>query len=228
MCGRFCQIFSEMKFPFLYNNFAKIQSSDNYNITPGHLVPVLLLSRKSQEIECHKLQWGLVPHWASDESIALQLMNARSETIDKKPSFKEAFIKRRCLIPITGFYEWDTKTKQPYYITSTYTPPVFLAGIWDRWKSPDNRIILSFTIITKAALNNIEHIHHRMPVVISHKHVKKWLSSSTPVHELKELFTDEHNPNLTPKAISQYVNDPQNNDKQCLEDKKEEAFSLVG
>jgi putative SOS response-associated peptidase YedK len=180
MCGRFV-ISSPLD--IIKSSFAiDVTNEDvipNYNVCPTQLIPSILNHNGKNILT--KMHWGLVPSWAIDKSVAVRMINARSETISEKPSFRNAFKKRRCLIPAEGYYEWkgEKGNKQPYYITSTTGVLVAFAGLWERWtdkESPDSSPLVSCTIVTTAAIPLIEHIHTRMPVILAPQYYEAWLN----------------------------------------------------
>jgi putative SOS response-associated peptidase YedK len=126
-----------------------------------------------------KLHWGLVPFWAKDISIGNKLINARAETIASKPSFRNAFKKRRCLIPADGFYEWKGPKGQklPMLITLPESKPFAFAGLWETWNKKDDQdtIYKSCTIITTEASDSVREIHHRMPAILKPEMYESWL-----------------------------------------------------
>ncbi len=131
-------------------------------------------------------RWGLIPYWAKDRSIGNKLINARAETVAEKPSFKNAFRNRRCLVPATGFYEWVKPRRDgnssvstastPFHIGMKNGDPFCFAGLWDKWVSGDGEIIHSFTIITTSPNELVEPIHNRMPVILHHADEQRWIA----------------------------------------------------
>ena len=168
MCGRFA-----LKSPpaELVTRFGLDECADyspRYNIPPGTDIPVIRQSPEGRRV-LYLLRWGLVPHWAKDPSIGVKLNNARGESVAEKPSFKQAFMRRRCLIPADGFYEWKTegKTKQPYYFSLKSGEPMAMAGLWESWKAPDGSVLRTTCVITTRANALMEPIHERMPVIVT-------------------------------------------------------------
>ena len=136
------------------------------------------------------LQWGLVPSWSKDaKENGGGLINARAETLEQKPSFAESFLKRRCLIPADGFYEWkrDGKRKQPFFFQLKDESLFAFAGIWDEWESHDQSII-SCAIITTTPNELLEPIHDRMPVILTAEAYDAWLRDDSDPRELRELL----------------------------------------
>lgn len=156
MCGRFTQLHSWSELHDLYSltdqDFIP-NLQPRYNITPSQDVVAIRQSETGNR-ELVRLRWGLIPSWAKDEKIGYKTINARAETVAEKPSFRAAFRKRRCLIPASGFYEWQAKDKgspkQPYYITGRDGEPLTFAGLWERWEGADQPVESCTIIVTTA------------------------------------------------------------------------------
>lgn len=134
------------------------------------------------------MRWGLVPHWSKDPGIGAKLANARGESVAEKPSFRDAFKRRRCLIPVSGFYEWKTegKIKQPYYFSLESGEQMTVGGIWESWTAPDGTVLRTVCIVTTAANDLMAPIHERMPVIISPEDSQNWLAA--PVEAIGGLL----------------------------------------
>lgn len=178
MCGRFA-----LKAPRseLVGRFALDDCADlkpRFNIPPGTEIAAIRLSPEGRRV-LHLLRWGLVPNWATDPSIGNKLNNARSETVAAKPSFRDAFRRRRCLIPADGFYEWQTKgkLKQPYYISLASGEPMAMAGLWESWRAPSGEILRTCCVLTTGPNATMLPIHERMPVIIAPADWASWLSA---------------------------------------------------
>lgn len=156
--------------------------ADSYNIAPTTQIPVVRVNSQGQRVVLPHT-WGLIPFWAKDATISAKLNNARGETVHEKPAFRKGFARFRCLIPATGYYEWQAPTegnkgrKIPHYIhpSSDKTRYFAMAGVCDHWKAPDGNLVLSTAIITTSPHESITHIHDRMPVMIAHEHWQQWL-----------------------------------------------------
>lgn len=148
-----------------------------YNIPPGTDIAVI---RQSPEGKCvlHLLRWGLVPHWAKDPGIGAKLNNARAEGIETKPSFRDPFRRRRCLIPADGFYEWkpEGKVKQPYYFSAASGAPLAMAGVWESWRGEDGEVLRTCAVITTGPNAVMAPIHDRMPVLVPSARWREWLA----------------------------------------------------
>jgi len=179
MCGRFALVSDAAT---ISETFAVRDSAydfkPNWNVTPGQYIPAVI-HREGRNFLASFL-WGLIPSWAKDPSIGNKLINARAETIDVKPSFRNAFSKRRCLIVADGFYEWKKEgaKKIPLYFHLKSKEPFGLAGLYETWTSPDKREIKSCTIITTEANKLIAPIHDRMPVIVPKKQEHIWISDA--------------------------------------------------
>jgi putative SOS response-associated peptidase YedK len=137
-----------------------------YNIAPGQDVPVIMRNSPNR---LRLMRWGLIPHWAKDECIGYKMINARAETLTERPAYRGLLGSKRCIVPTSGFYEWqDTegKGKQPYYIHTDADEYLPFAGLYDIWVNPEGREVYSFTIITTQPTANLQPIHNRMPAIL--------------------------------------------------------------
>jgi putative SOS response-associated peptidase YedK len=185
MCGRYVVAYDPNT---LISGFSvtRVQPfPKRWNVAPMSMVPVVH-DTKDDECVAELMRWGLLPHWAKDEKLAAKLNNARIEGIAEKPSFRQAIRRRRCLLPVSGFYEWQaTPTgKQPWYISprnAAGDEPLFaFAGLFEAWRAPsaaaDADWLLSCCIITTNANALMAPIHDRMPLIIAREHWDAWLS----------------------------------------------------
>ena len=146
------------------------------NIAPTQLHPIVIVENDKRV--CRMMKWGIVPHWAKDPTIGYKMINARSEGIEDKPSFRTPFRKRRCLVIANGFYEWkkaDSKTKHPYPIRLKTGKPCAFAGLWEKWDK-GLEPLETFTIITTENNELIEPVYNRMPVILHEKDESLWLA----------------------------------------------------
>jgi putative SOS response-associated peptidase YedK len=159
------------------------------NVSPTQTILVARRDDVLDDLVWSLPRWGLVPSWAVEASRAASLINARSETVSEKPSFRDSFRRRRCLIPADGFYEWTAvpgqRTKQPRIIDRADETPLWLAGIWDRWVAPDGTALESCSILTTAANSLLATIHDRMPVILDPSAREAWLAPRTAPAELQ-------------------------------------------
>ena len=182
----------------------------SFNVAPTHLVPVVT-GRPRCALEL--FQWGLIPSWSSDRGRPGQLINARSESVAQKPSFREAFQKRRCLVLADGFYEWKNQVGQkiPMYIRLADKRPFSFAGLWEGWLSPDGEVVRTCTIITTPPNELLAPIHDRMPAILPRAARAAWLESAD-VSLLEPYPSDE----MEAFSVSTLVNSPHNNAPECI------------
>lgn len=218
MCGRFSQT---LPFQDLRDYFQLVEGFDTpprYNIAPSQDVAAVRLEANRRRLV--SLHWGLIPFWAKDRKIGYKTLNARSETAHKTPSFRAAFRSRRCLIPASGFYEWDKKkgTRQPYFIHRADEQPLALAGLWEHWEdSEKGEVVESCTILTAAASQPVADLHERMPVILEPEDFALWLDPQEQnVERLRALLQPAAAGVLTMYPVSKYVNRADHEGKECI------------
>jgi putative SOS response-associated peptidase YedK len=184
------------------------------------MIPAIV--RQDNENILRMFRWGLVPFWAKDPSIGNKMINARSETVDAKPSFKNAFKKRRCLIPADGFYEWKGPkgSKQPVFITLPDGEPFGFAGLWEIWddKGKAEEPLYTCTIITTEAGSVMKDIHHRMPVILKPEAFEEWIKAGPPLETLKKIISTHTHKDLVFRPVSKAVNSVQNNSADLIKE----------
>ena len=165
------------------------------------------------------LRWGLVPSWATDPSIGARMINARSETIDQKSAFREAFEKRRCLIVADGFYEWQHigGIKVPMRIRRRGGGLFAFAGLWERWSRPNTDPLITCTILTTTPAPSIASIHDRMPVILRPEDYSAWLARDIDADSLKPLLRPYDDEDLEAYSVSTFVNHAANDSPECIE-----------
>lgn len=203
----------------------------NYNAAPTQLLPVISNETPRQ---LSLFRWGLVPFWAKDASIGNKLINARAESLDTKPSFRNAFKNRRCLVPADAFYEWKKaaggKTKIPYRISIKNQPLFSMAGIWEQWKNPAGELLQSFSIVTTKANELVAGLHNRMPVILPPEAEHLWLSDLKK-DELLALLQPFDAGAMELYPVSTLLNSARNNSKELIArsvNYKEDLFSGLG
>lgn len=192
-----------------------------YNVAPTQLAPVV---RSDSERGRHgaMLAWGLVPFWASDAGVGQKMINARAEGVSSKPAFRDAFAKRRCVVPISGFYEWQKlgagARKQPFVIERVDQEPFMVAGLWERWtKGPSP--LETFTVITTEANALLEPIHDRMPVILERGELDVWMDpSNADADVLIQLLKPAAAEGFRRRAVSTLVNSPKNDHPSVLDE----------
>ncbi|WP_211745578.1 SOS response-associated peptidase [Paenibacillus sp. Marseille-Q4541] len=179
MCGRFTLgvTMEELMLHYMLDDIPDyIDYNPRYNIAPTQQVVAII--HDGTKRRAGTLRWGLIPHWAKDKSIGSKMINARSETLLDKPAFREPFLRKRCLIPADGFYEWQKQengTKTPYRITMQDKGIFSFAGLYDIWMSPEGQRISTCTILTTRPNSLMSQVHDRMPVMIHPEQEELWL-----------------------------------------------------
>lgn len=185
MCGRYVRKSDKQKIAEAFRVHSDLSGlsipPDDYNIAPSTFQPVIRESRDEGTREMVLMRWGLIPFFTKDlsEVKGISTINAKAETIQKSPTWREPFKKRRCLVPASAFYEWkklDAKTKQPYAFTVPDTPIFAFAGLWDAWKDKDGHWLQSFSIVTTEANELMSSVHTRMPCILHPRDYDLWLS----------------------------------------------------
>lgn len=210
MCGRFTLDKTPASISNYFGFNIPFSFEPQFNIAP---------SQKILAIKEHNdpaiLRWGLIPPWAKESSVGYKMINARAETISEKTSFKAAYQKRRCLIPATGFFEWEKQDdrKQPYFIQREDKDIFCFAGLWEAWTDKNTgEIINSCTIITSEANKIMRPIHHRMPVIVQPGDYGDW-TSGKPDPRLLDAYEWQ---GFEAYPVSTYVNNPRNEGPECI------------
>ncbi len=189
-----------------------------YNIAPTQPIPVIRQNPKEPVRELSLARWGLIPSWAKDPSVAVKMINARSETADTKPAFRDALKSRRCLIPADGFYEWAKtgKGKQPYCFEVDEGELFAFVGLWDRWKDPTGNPIETCSILTTTPNAVTSPVHDRMPVILDPDSYDLWLDTGMKdVRAASELLTPFDARAMRCYPISTRINSVANDDEEC-------------
>ena len=190
MCGRYTLHANREALSRQFGlDFGEVQP--RYNLAPTERIH-FVFSNASEARQAGFVRWGLVPHWSKTGTTETPLFNARSETVLQKPTFKSAFVRGRCLIPASGWYEWartELGGKQPYHLRPKEGGPLAFAGLFDVWRGEGEKPLVSCTVLTTAASDGTAWLHERMPVVLSYDDYDRWLDRSTPdIADLTELL----------------------------------------
>lgn len=191
----------------------------SYNVSPSQVEPICRLNEGGQR-ELAAVKSGLVPSWAKDAEGLSPLINARAETAPESPVFRNAFKSRRCVVPVSGFYEWKKAAagKQPMYITRADGRIMLLAGLWESWRRPNDTVPLeTMTILTTEPNTFMSEIHHRMPVVLDPGVTTAWLGRDTEPQRLTPLLRPAAEGLLRGIPVSSRVNTPTQNDSALCE-----------
>jgi putative SOS response-associated peptidase YedK len=230
MCGRYRLTSRESEIAEYFDITGDVEWSPRYNIAPSQQVAVVRQRRSDDQAtrEFCQMRWGLIPYWAKDP-LGFKTINAMSETAAIKPAFREAMKRRRCLIPANGFYEWQKigrKEKQPYNIGMADDSLFAMAGLWDRWKDPENKGIETCTILTTMTNALLADIHDRMPVIIDKENYNLWLDRGVTDPERVADLLQPFDPRLMKKyPVSTRVNSVINDDEECLQEWRSSLFS---
>jgi putative SOS response-associated peptidase YedK len=215
MCGRYSFILEDemIKERFGVTVRSAIYKA-RYNCAPTQKLAVIS-NENPGELSLYR--WGLIPFWAKDSSIGNKLINAKSETILEKPSFKNSFRSKRCLVLSDGFYEWRKgPVKTPFRIMRRDGSAFAMAGIWDKWINPEGEEIRSFSILTTTPNSLMEKIHDRMPVILDRELEKRWIENS-PAESLLEMLKPCEASSLVAYPVSDLVNSPRYDSPDILE-----------
>lgn len=244
MCGRFTHLYTWKQLHRLLGLATpEVSIRARFNVAPTQLAPVVVFDHGA--LALRSMQWGMIPSWAKDAAIASGLINARAEGIESKPSFRAAFKRRRCVVPISGFYEWKVvgtsegrsarPAKQPMYITpaDTRDEPWLLAGLWETWSPPQGEPLDTFTIITTEANEMMASLHTRMPVILGRDAALAWLApgsgrggevSPDEAAGLLRLLVPCPAESMIAVPVSKLVNSPKNDTLECTNPVKSEGF----
>ncbi|MBY3985555.1 SOS response-associated peptidase [Rhodococcus fascians] len=231
MCGRYASTRSDSDLQAVFEIAETVgdEVPPSYNVAPTQTIRTVLERAPKDEPESdavrqlRSVRWGLIPSWAKDAKIGSRLINARSETITEKPSFKKAASRRRCIIPADGYYEWEKRdgAKVPYFLHEQGV--LAMAGLYELWRDPtkadddEDRWVWSATVLTSPAADALGHIHDRSPVVLPPELRASWLDPTlTDLREVSELLAAIPEPRLEPYEVSTAVNSVKNNSPELL------------
>ncbi len=220
MCGRFNLSTDPAEVARHFELDATPKLFPRYNIAPTQPVAVIRKRDGDQPRTCEAVMWGLIPFWAKDPAIANRLINARSETAAEKPAYRAAMKYRRCIVPATGFYEWQKRSreKQPYFVHLKESAVMAMAGLWELWQSPDGSEVESCTILTTDANELLRPIHDRMPVLLRPDDHTTWLDpAARDPREIEHLLRPAESDTMDMYAVSRRVNSPKHEDAGCME-----------
>lgn len=229
MCGRYTLALplSRIVDAFRVSQVTMEEWPPRYNIAPTQAAPAVVRDGEGER-RLGLLRWGLVPGWADDPSIGNRMINARAETAASKPAFRNAFRRRRCLVPADGFYEWRKPdsgkgAKTPFHIRRADGEPLAFAGLWERWRprtgegEGGGEPLHTFTLLTTAASEWMKPLHHRMPVILEPEEWADWLDEEAEPEALESLVQAPRHPPLEAVEVSTRVNSPGNDDEGCVE-----------
>ena len=219
MCGRFAQYSDPGIYASQFDLDALCEAKPRYNVAPTQ--PVLAIRATDQgKRELVPLRWGLVPSWSKGPDSRFQMINARAETVNTKPAYRNAFRHKRCLIPSEGFFEWQAgkQGKTPFLIHRKDRAPFAMAGLWERWHGPEGDTIESCTIIVTDANELVRGIHDRMPVILGREDYASWLDpGNKDADGLLAMLKPADAAPWTIHPVSRQVNSPRNDGPELLD-----------
>jgi putative SOS response-associated peptidase YedK len=221
VCGRFTYLYNWKQLHRLMQLviWPEEELTPRYNVAPSQPAPVVRTGAGGER-EGAMLRWGLMPSWSDDPTIGARLINARGESVRVKPSFRSAFAKRRCLVPISGFYEWQavegSKRKRPHWIGRADREPFALAALWER-NEKVGPPIETFTIVTTGANALLKPLHDRMPVIVGPKDYSAWLDPGADLDAAEGLLRPAPARGFEAYPISTRVNSPKADDPSLIE-----------
>jgi putative SOS response-associated peptidase YedK len=216
MCGRYELHTNPAAIALAFGLSHPPDIAPRYNIAPTQMVPIVR-HNAAGERELVQVRWGLVPRWAKDPSIGVRMINARAETVAERRAFRNAFQRHRCLVPADGFYEWRAgpNGKQPMRIARGDGRPFGMAGLYERWLSPDGEVLDTCAILTTHANTLLRPVHDRMPVIVPPDEYARWLDAVNT--DVDELFRARPDDELSVHPVSPRVNAVRNDDAALIE-----------
>ena len=218
MCGRLNISSGPLTLLFMDMVGQPYPRSDRHNVAPTEPVAVLR-PVESGGLEVATMRWWLTPYWSKEASTRYSMFNAKAETLHTSRAFKEPLLRRRCLVPVAGFYEWvkQDERKLPYYIRPLADDGLLLAGLWDRWRSGEETLE-SFTVVTTAAHASLVFVHKRQPALLSRTEGIRWVDPREDVAGLqRDLLVPRLPVALSVVPVSTYVNNARNDGPRCIE-----------
>jgi len=220
VCGRFTQERPASELAEIFGAEPLVDDPGaRYNVAPTDEALVVVQREERRAVTAYR--WGLIPHWAEDARVGSRMFNARSETILTSPAFRDAFVRKRCLVPVDSFYEWKREgtVRQPYRVVRDDGRPLVLAGLWAGWRDPAADLVRrTFTIITSRPNAAIADLHDRMPVVLPPEAWGRWLDpATTDVAELRAMLEPDDGLDLDIYAVPRFVNDVRRDGPELIE-----------
>jgi putative SOS response-associated peptidase YedK len=219
MCGRFAQQRPASELAEIFSAEPLVDDpGPRYNVAPTDDALVVVQREDRRGITAYR--WGLIPHWADSAKVGSRMFNARAETLVGAPAFRDAFQRKRCLVPVECFYEWrrEGTVRQPFTIGRADGAPLALAGLWDGWRDPaTDTVRRTFTIVTSAPNDQMAALHNRMPVILAEADWDAWLDREFPDRgRLLAMLEPRDEPELDIRAVSQLVNNVRNDGPELI------------
>ena len=219
MCGRYDNLIAREAYQTLFKaaRLPQWNFPPRYNVAPTDQIPIVRVDPRDGTRELVLARWGLIPFWMKQKP-KVPHINARAETAHTAPMFREAFAKRRCLVPATGFYEWEKRAdgRQPYRFVRKDLEPFAFAGLWE-YARIGNEAIVSATIIVGEPNRLAAAIHDRMPVILMPENYDAWLDAATPIEAARAMLKPYDENAIKAYAVSRMVNSVKNDNEECIE-----------
>jgi len=217
MCGRYTIVTKVEAIEKDFNAQFKLPYAPVYNAVPSMQLPIICSDDPQAIVPA---RWGLIPFWAKDEKIAFKTINARTEDIISKPSFRKPIRSQRCLVLANCYFEWKKEGDQkvPHLIYVQNQRLFAMAGVWDEWLSKETgELIRSFSILTVSATERLHPLHHRMPVILKKSARNRWLSGNLALSQVTAMFEQYSQEKMNAFPVSTLVNSPTNNSADILQ-----------
>jgi putative SOS response-associated peptidase YedK len=217
MCGRYATTKSNADLSKLFEAVDVAEPlRASWNVAPTDPVPLVRISKEHDGRVLDTARWGLVPHWAKDLKAGARMINARAETVTELRSFAPSFVKRRCLIPADGWFEWvrDGKEKQAFYMTAAGSEPLAFAGLWSAW-GPES--VRTCSVITTAALGGLKKVHDRMPLILPADRWADWLAGGGDPERLLRPLSERDLEAIEIRPVGAAVGNVRNNGPELIE-----------
>lgn len=216
MCGRYAITLPPSAMAKLFKAIGALPNFPaRYNAAPTQILPIIRQTRTGQR-ELALARWGLVPSWSKGPDSRFSMINARAETVSSKPAYRGAFRHRRCLVPASGFFEWQAQPggKQPWYFTSSSGEVMAFAGLWEHWLGAQGDELETFSIIVTDANELVQPVHARMPVILAPSDYGRWLGEEdVPTRQVEVLLRPYPAEEMKAWPVSTKVNSPANDDE---------------
>jgi putative SOS response-associated peptidase YedK len=206
MCGRYASTIPPEAMRALFRYLEQPNFPPRYNIAPTQPIAIVRMAEGKRQFAL--LRWGLIPAWVKDPRAFSLLINARGESVNEKPAFRNAMKYRRCLVPADGFYEWkrEGETRRPYFVRRRDGAPVAFAGLWENWMGPNGEEVETAAIVTTTASRSISHIHDRMPVIVPPEAFDFWLDPKVDAQTAAAAIAPAPEGEIEAYAVSSAVN----------------------
>jgi putative SOS response-associated peptidase YedK len=221
MCGRYASTLPPEAMRALFRYLEQPNFPPRYNIAPTQPIAVVRMAEGRRQFAL--VRWGLIPAWVKDPRAFSLLINARGESVNEKPAFRNAMKYRRCLVPADGFYEWkqDSESRRPYFVRLKSGAPMAFAGLWENWMGPNGEEVETAAIVTTAASRSIAHIHERMPVIVPPEAFDFWLDPKVDAQTAAAVIAPAPDAAIEAYAVSSAVNRTANDTAMLIEPLRE-------